>query len=278
VRSLLLSAEPDVPGDAALLVIAGPAKRLTDHELEQIGAWADRGGRILLLLDPATDVGLGELLAAYRVAVRDDIIVDPSRAPFLGPRLGLATIVDDFPPHPVTKGFNERIVLDRARSVEVRSSGRLSGVAVEASVLARTGETAWAESDPRSMIASRRISRDPEDRTGPIPVAVTARVPRPAEIAGSPPGPETRWVVIGDSQIARNTGIGAYFNREFLLRGVEWVVGNEPLIGEGPRGLRPSRLDMTRADYRNLFRLSVLLLPEVLVILGLSVWWWRRSL
>ena len=28
----------------------------------------------------------------------------------------------------------------------------------------------------------------------------------------------------------------------------------------------------------HLFRLSVLLLPEVLVILGLAVWWWRRSL
>jgi len=116
------------------------------------------------------------------------------------------------------------------------------------------------------------------ETTGPLPVAVAARAPRPGEPDPTASPPEARWVVIGDSQIARNVGIGAYFNREFLLNAVEWLVGNEPLVGKGPRGLRPSRLDMTRADYRNLFRFSVLLLPEILVILGLGVWWWRRSL
>ena len=278
VRSLLLSAEAHVPADAALLVIAGPLKPLTEHEVERIGAWVKGGGRILLMVDPATDVGLGELLATYRIEVRDDMVVDPGRVPFAGSRLGVAPIVDDFPPHPITRGFGERIALDRARSVAVLASGRVPGVAVEAAVLARTGESAWAESDYEAMIESRRVSRDPEDTPGPIPVAVAARAPRPGEVGASPSPPETRWVVIGDSHIARNVGIGAFFNREFLLNAVEWLVGNEELIGEGPRGLRQSRLDMTRADYRNLFRFSVLLLPEVLVILGLSVWWWRRSL
>ena len=278
VRSLLLSAEARVPEDTALLVIAGPVKPLTEHEVEQIEAWIDRGGRVLLMVDPGTAVGLGELLASYRIAIRDDVIVDPGRAPFVGSPLGLATIVDDFPAHPITRGFHERIALDRARSVDVLSSGRLPGVAVEAAVLARTGERAWAERDFETMIESRRVDRSGEETTGPLPVAVAARAPRPGEPRGTSSPPEARWVVIGDSQIARNVGIGVYFNREFLLNAVEWLVGNEPLIAAGPRGLRPSRLDMTRADYRNLFRFAVLLLPEILVILGLSVWWWRRSL
>jgi ABC-type uncharacterized transport system involved in gliding motility auxiliary subunit len=128
------------------------------------------------------------------------------------------------------------------------------------------------------MIESRGVDKSGAEATGRLPVAVAARAPRPEEARGSSSPPEARWVVIGDSQIARNVGIGAYFNREFLLNAVEWLVGNEPFIGEGPRSLRPSRLDMTRADYRNLFRFSVLLVPEILVILGLSVWWWRRSL
>jgi ABC-type uncharacterized transport system involved in gliding motility auxiliary subunit len=272
IRSLLLSAEPRVPEDAAVLAIVGPAKPLTPHEVEQIGAWAEGGGRTLLLLDPATDPGLDELLARYRLAAGDDMVVDPSRAPFGGARSGLALIIDDFPPHPITAGFHERIALDRARSVDLLPVGRIPGADVEASIVARTGQKAWAESDYRAMIETRRVSRDAGDPTGPIPVAVAARV--------SPSGdaPETRWVVVGDSQLARNAGIGAYFNREFLVNVVEWLVGNEELIGEEPRGIRPSRLEMSRADFRNLFRLSVLLLPEVLVILGIAVWWWRRSL
>jgi ABC-type uncharacterized transport system involved in gliding motility auxiliary subunit len=276
VRPLLLSAEPRVPDNAALLAIAGPAKPLTDHEVEQVAAWAERGGRTLLLVDPATDTGIEELLAAYRVAVADDMVVDPGRTPFGGPRPGLALIVDDFPPHPITAGFRERIALDRARSVNLLAVGRVPGAAVEASILARAGESAWSEVDYEGMISSGRISRSPETATGPIPVAVAARARRTGD--GAESTREARWVVVGDSQLARNAGIGAYFNREFLLNAVEWLVGQEQLIGEEPRGLRPSRLDMSRADFRNLFRLSVLLLPEVLVILGLAVWWWRRSL
>jgi len=50
------------------------------------------------------------------------------------------------------------------------------------------------------------------------------------------------------------------------------------MIAERPRGLRPSRLDMTEADYRTLFRLGVLLVPEALLILGLGIWWRRHTL
>jgi hypothetical protein len=85
-------------------------------------------------------------------------------------------------------------------------------------------------------------------------------------------------VTIGDSDLAVNQSLGAFFNREFLLNAVQWLVGNEELIAERPRGLRPSRLMMTTDDLTNLFRLGVLFLPETLLIVGLGVWWRRRSL
>jgi hypothetical protein len=277
VRPLLLSALPAVPPDAAAVVVGGPVKPLSDHEIEALGAWVRRGGRVLAMLDPATDSGLDDLLAAYRIEVRDDLVVDRTRSPFTSPRPGLVPIIEDFPPHPSTRGFRERIALDRARSIDVRSSGRLPGVEIEAEAVARTGERAWAKTDYAPMLRSGRVRRDAEDRPGPIAVAAAARAPVPVETEAAA-SPESRWVVIGDSQLARNAGIGAYFNREFLVNTMEWLVGSEERVGLGPRTLRPSRLSMSRADYRNLFRFSVLLVPEVLMILGLSVWWWRRSL
>ena len=90
--------------------------------------------------------------------------------------------------------------------------------------------------------------------------------------------PAARMVVVGDSDFAINANLDVLFNREFLVNVFEWLVGRDELIGEGPRGYRPSRLDITESDFRALFRFCVLLLPELLIILGLVIRSRRRAL
>ncbi len=279
VRPLLLSAEPKVPDDAALVIVAGPRKPFLPHEVEAMRAALGRGGRALLLLDPGTDPGASPILADYRVALGDDLIVDQEEIPFLGPRLGLAPIVEDFPPHPITRDFRERIVLFEARTVDARREGGLPGA--EAQVIARTRASAWGAAEYREILASGRVRRSPKDLQGPLPVAVAATAPAKGSPAGADAAARARsarLVVIGTSRIATNAHVGDYFNTEFVLNAVQWLSGNEDLIAEKPRGYRPSRLDMSEGDYRTLFRFGVLFLPEALLIVGLGVWWWRRSL
>jgi ABC-type uncharacterized transport system involved in gliding motility auxiliary subunit len=122
------------------------------------------------------------------------------------------------------------------------------------------------------MLATGRVSRDEADRSGPVTIAAAAEVP------GAEGGAASRVVVIGDSELAVNANLDAYFNRDFLLNATEWLAGRDELIGEAPRGLRPSRLEMTQDSYRDLFRMGVLFLPECILVCGLGVWWWRRSL
>jgi ABC-type uncharacterized transport system involved in gliding motility auxiliary subunit len=266
VRPLLLSTAPKVPDDAALVLVAGPKKQLLPHEVDELRAYLSRGGRVLLMLDPGIEAGLGPMLADYRVLVGDDMIVDQEEVPFFGARLGVDPLVEDFPPHPITKDFKERVVLLQARSVDAGEIGGDPGVGAQ--VIARTRPASWAEKDYVAMLSTGRVSKDAADREGPIPVAVAAG-------AGDD---GARLVVVGDSDLATNENLGAFFNREFLLNAAQWLTGNEELIAERPRGLRPSRIDMTEGDFANLFRLGVLLLPEALLIVGLGVWWRRRSL
>jgi ABC-type uncharacterized transport system involved in gliding motility auxiliary subunit len=281
VRTLLLAAQPAVAADAALLAVIGPRKPLLPHEVSEIRAYLERGGRVLLLLDPGTDPGLAPVLADFRVAVGDDMIVDREQIPFLGARLGLDPIVEDFPPHPITRDFKERLVLFEARSVDAKTEGGLPGVG--ASVIARTRPSSWAVADYRKMLSTGAVPRGPGDLPGPVPVAVAARRAPPAGAdaegaSSTAPKAAPRLVVIGDSDLATNAHLAEFFNKEFLLNAVAWLRGQEDLIAERPRGFRPSRLDMTEADYRNLFRFSVLLFPEALLIVGLAVWWRRRLL
>lgn len=266
VRPLLLSTVADVPADATVLVIAGPRKPFLPHEMDVLRAYLGRDGRALLLLDPGSEAALEPVLADYRIVAGDDLIVDREEIPFLGARLGLDVIVDDFPEHSVTRGFRERILVSQARSMGVSETGGLPGVQV--GVIARTGPSAWAEHSWREALRTGRVARDPDDGGGPVSVSV----------AVTTAGGGTRIVAVGDSDLARNAFAGRYFNAEFLTNAVLWLAGSEDLITEPPRRLRASRLEMTEGDFRTLFRFAVLLMPEVLLIFGLAVWWKRRSL
>lgn len=275
---LFLAAAPRVPADAAAVILAGPVKELIPHELDALRTYLGEGGRLLALIDPGPDVGLARLLADYRLALGDTMIVDREEIAFLGSRLGLDPLVEDFPPHPITKGFTQRVRFSQARSIALAVDGGLPGVVAQP--LARTHESAWGERRWKEMLSTGRVAKDADDEAGPLLVAATAT----AKIAGSgtPPSDapprESRLVLVGDADWVRNGNLGAFFNRELLVNVVHWLTGSEDLIVGPAKTLRASRLDMTTADQRNLFRFGVLLLPEVLLIGGIVAWLRRKSL
>ena len=278
LRPLLLATEAVVPADAAALVVVGAEKPLIPHEVDALRAYLARGGRVLAMGNPGADPGLQALLADYRLALDDDMVVDQEEIPFLGARLGLDPIVEEFPPHPITRGFRQRILLSQARSITIGVDGGLPGVV--ALPLARTRPSSWGEAGWREMLATGRVARGADDRAGPLVVAATATAPIASSAsaeAGEPPR-EARLVVVGDSDWAVNANLGSFFNRELLVNSVRWLMGSEDLIVGPPKTLRASRLDMTVVDQRNLFRFGVLLLPEVLLIGGLVAWRRRKAL
>ena len=83
-------------------------------------------------------------------------------------------------------------------------------------------------------------------------------------------------VVFGNAGFANNQFIGQYFNRDLLLNTVSWLVGEEELISIRPRTIRASRVQLTADQGTTVFYLSVLILPEILLIAGLATWWRRR--
>ncbi len=263
-KPLLLSTAQAVPQDALLVVLAGPKKPLPAHDVDLLRAYLGRGGRLLALLDPGEELGLSPLLTEYGVSLGDTLVVDQQQVPFFGASLGVDPIVQSFPEHAITHNFHERMVLLQARTVDWSGKPTVAGAGGQ--VIAETGEESWAEKGWREVLATGRVGKDPGEQEGPLPVAVAVSAK------------SARLVVLGDADLARNANLDTYFNREFLLNAVQWLAGDDALIAERPRGLRPSRLEMTDVEMRRLFRFSVLLLPEALLIVGLGIWWRRRTL
>jgi len=272
VQELLLAAQERVPADASLLIIASPQKPLLEHEIRAIENYVKSGGRLLILLPSQGGESLKNFLKEWGVEVGEDIVVDQVIRLFAGPSLGVELIADTYSPlHPITRDFKERTIFPMVRSVDAVSSPRQG---LEVTWLVKTGPTSWAEKDLDGVFKHGRASLGPEDKKGPVSigVAVTANLKK----IGIEREGDVKVVALGSSGFANNRFINIFFNRDFFLNVTNWLVGQEELISIRPRSIRASRIQLTETEGSMVFYLSFLILPEILLIVGLGVWWRRR--
>lgn len=272
VKELLLSTQEKVPADSSALIIAAPERPLVGHELAAIESYVKNGGRLLVLLPSPGGETMKNFLATWGVEVGEDIVVDQVIRLFAGPSLGVEPIAETYSPaHPITHGFKERTLFPLVRSVEEPKSGKDG---VEVTSLVKTGATSWAEKDVNGVFKQGKAALGPEDKQGPISigVAVSANLKK----LGIEKEGDAKIVVLGTAAFANNRSIGNFFNRDFFLNAVNWLVGQEEMISIRARSVRASRIQLTGSEGAMVFYLSFLILPEILLLSGLAVWWRRR--
>jgi ABC-type uncharacterized transport system involved in gliding motility auxiliary subunit len=101
--------------------------------------------------------------------------------------------------------------------------------------------------------------------------------PKPGDTApaGTKP-PETRIVVMGDSDFASNVAINISGNRDFFMNIVGWLSQQENLIAIRPKEAGDSRLTLTNDQAQRIAWLALFLLPGAILALGVYTWWRRR--
>lgn len=266
VELLNLAETKTVPGHCALMVVAGPSREFAPFEISLVRDYLDRKGRLLLLLDARTRVGIEPLLRDWGVRLADDVVVDPSQT-----LSGRDLHVSAYPDHPITaplQGLASVFYLPRSLRLDPPGAGADKPVLRE---LATCSALGWAEFDPDD--ASPRF--DPQiDFAGPVPVAVAVeRGPVPGVHVQIQP---TRIVVFGDSAFASNGGLmGA--NADLFVHSVHWLLGREELLAIPPRPIEELRFAATDSQLRRLFVFAVFAWPAILPAFGLFVAVRRRS-
>ena len=84
-------------------------------------------------------------------------------------------------------------------------------------------------------------------------------------------------MVYGSTEFADNQNVTTFFNRDFFVNSADWLTGEENSISIRPRSIRASRFRLTEGQFSIVFAFAVLLLPELLLIAGIVVWWERRN-
>ncbi len=283
VRTLILSPDTAVPDDASVLIIAGAQRSLLPHETQAIDHYLKQEGHALFLLSPRVTPELSDYLANWGVQVGNDVIVDEQVQLLRGRTFTLTPVVTSYGQHPITDGLSRHggaalTSYGISRSVEpipppLSADGE--GQAGPSPVsLAQTGPNSWAETDLEGIFQNQTASIDEQDRRGPISLAVALTANLKA--MGAEQEGNARLAVFGNADFANNQYIHQYFNRDVLLNTVSWLGGEEDLISVRPRTLRSSRVQFTQEQGEAIFYLSVLILPEILLLAGLAVWWSRR--
>lgn len=290
VRKLLLATQQKPPLDCSLLVVSAGEKPWLEPEITLLEGYLDGGGRSLFLFSAKRPPQLAPLLAKRGIVVGEDIVVDQVVRLFQGPALGVDPIANTYGEHPITEGFDQRTIFPVTRTVEAAETPPET---VVATALVKTGATSWAERDVTGVFERGEAERDDAtDRKGPVSIAVAATL-APAGGAADEPAKESeeegdagsdatdpeanRIVVFGSSEFADNQNLSSFYNRDLVLNAIGWTVGEEDLVTIRPRGMRVSRVQLTADEVSTIFYLSVLGLPELLLLLGVVVSLRRRG-
>ena len=98
---------------------------------------------------------------------------------------------------------------------------------------------------------------------------------KPGEPADAPK-PETRVVVVGDSDFVAKAGLGVQGNRDLFLNTIGWLSQQENLISIRPKSPNDSRITLTATQQTNIMLLSLLVIPGFIFGSGVYSWWRRR--
>jgi ABC-type uncharacterized transport system involved in gliding motility auxiliary subunit len=263
IKPLLIRMAGGIPPDASLIIIAGPTQPLSAEEVTQLGQYLDKGGRLMVLLDPFVNAGLDDLLAKYGVKVENDVVVDMQLQLLAAPIPGYDPIVVNYGPHEITKKIGENpTIFHVARSLKVLTEGRLADVTVDP--LLNTREQSWGETDFAAFNNNETPKMDPgKDLKGPLVLGVAVE----RKVGDK----KARLVVIGNASFADNRWVGEYFNANLFLNSINWLTGTEQYISLRPHTFTPDVFQLTDKDRSLIFFASVFLAPQIVVMLGIGV-------
>jgi len=281
VKELFLAQDPKIPDDASIVIIPGPRTDLFPQELAALDAYVARGGKVLFMAVPFQAPNTAKYFGKYGVTVDDDVIIElnPIGQVFgVGP---LVPVVGQYDTHPITKDMGGVMTLfPLTRSVEPAKS---MPKGVQASPLARTSRQSWGETD-KNVFQTGKAVPDPNEKTGPLPVAVVATVdaqteskPEATPAADAPKKiAKARIVVVGTADFASNQFLGAQGNRDFFLNVVSWLAEEEDLISIRAKDTKQNPVVLTSAQSNLVLALPLVALPGAVLLCGIVVIVQRR--
>jgi ABC-type uncharacterized transport system involved in gliding motility auxiliary subunit len=279
-KSLLLQSG-EIPSDTELLVIPGPEKPILSEELKLIQGYLNKGGSVLLLLDPQSEAGMEDFLKQWGIDAPDSFVIDPMSKLFGGDYA--APVVSQYVPHEITRDFALPTIFPLLRTVS-----SIKSTDANTTEFLLTGANSWGETNLDVLKDGKSQFDEKSDIKGPVSVAVistrkvsTEGVKEPENNKKEPTANlksiKAHLTVIGDSDFAGNQYFNFSGNGDLFLNVASFLAEEENLISIRPKERKNSPLSLT-SDQGVFILILGLLVPSLVIFFGVRTWWRRRRL
>ncbi len=275
LRPLDLRETGRVPEDADLVILAAPRTPLFSHEEEILRRYlSNDAGRLIVMIDPGRRHGLGELFYEWGVLVDDVLILDQDQGTLAG---GGDMILRGYAEHPITQSLLDNdlvLVSGLIRSVR-EDMGRPFDDSLSLQPLIFSSRTSWGERAYGTPDENWTYTPG-TDLMGPLSIAMVSERQLPSQLGINIPG--GRLIVFGTSDfVSNNRIVRVPGNLTLFLNTANWMVDRDNMINIPPRPTESIELVLTRENINHL-RLTFLgLLPGVVALSGIIVYWIRRK-
>ncbi len=278
IAGLDLTLARKIPDDAALILIAGQQGRVQPFEEELLRNYLQtRAGRVILMVDPGRTHGLDNLLFDWGVVVYDDLVIDPDPSSLTETNgdLRLWHFARDPGSHITDQLIDSALFpffgLSRVVSEDL---GRSADDGLSVRKLIVTSDSAWGESNYRAKITPE-YNRG-QDLKGPLGVMVISERLKPnnnlpLSVRGG------RLAVFGSADIVTNRHIFNLGNLNLFLATVNWAVDRDTQLNIPPRPIQRFQITLGQEDMVRLRLGLFLIVPGVVALLGILVYWTRRN-
>lgn len=262
-----LSGKEAVALKNSLLVIGGPQKDFQDGEIEQLASFLKGGGKLILMVEPFVRLPrLEALLAKLDIGLGNGVIVDSESKPMGGDFL--SPLISNFAKGFVADSFTSPAIFPTVRPVEIKEGGKN-----RISYLAKSSARSWIAREKISPGKGEAHFKEGVDRKGPVPVALIVVITGAASEQTSTSG---ALLCFGDADFVNNQFIGMMANRDLFMNTASWLEGKLDLISTRPQQYEYPYHYLTQKQGHLIFWLTVVIIPFIPVIIGVSIYLYRR--
>jgi ABC-type uncharacterized transport system involved in gliding motility auxiliary subunit len=268
LQILNLAADPEIPVDTNLLVIADPRVALLHGEIRLIHRYVRNGGNLLWLVEPGGLAGLEPVAEDLGIEFLPGVIVDATTQLF-GIDNPAFALIPDYPMHPVTREMNSLTLFPQAAALEVTEADGWQAAPL------LTIDRAWTEIGPLS--GEIRFDKDSDERMGPLDIGFVFTRAKPKRDGGEQESQEQRVVVTGDSDFLSNAFLGNGANVDLGLNLFNWLNHDDQFITITARTAGDVNLELGKIAQAVIGFGFLFGLPLLLFVSGFGIWWRRRN-
>lgn len=264
VENLQTISIESIPKDCSLLFINAPTSDFTSDEINMIKTYLKDGGKAIL------NVGYTEnemtnykaLLKEYGISEVDGIVIEQN-GNYVGnyPNYPIPSIES----HAITEGIEKYVVAAVSKGLKFEKKIRDS---VTMEPILTTSDGSYSKTN----INSEEIGKEKEDIDGPFYLGV-------AIIEQNKDKTETKLAVYSSGYLLDDEFLatGQFGNEAIVLNTISWMTDTEKGLSIPVKSITQNYLTLTAGQVIFYSVLLVIVIPLILIIAGLVIWFRRRK-